>query len=147
MPDLQLSSVAPVAGAVSTPLPAVPTAVVAPGASSAAPATAPVQSQPAAVVALSGAGVTAAKTPPPPVPDAPGKDAANAAAKGSNAATTASGTLLVFVFDDQAHHMAVKVLDVQTQKVVEQIPLQHMPATSGALAGAAPSGRLVDTRV
>jgi uncharacterized FlaG/YvyC family protein len=126
----------------------VPTPFVAPGASSVSPATAtaPAQSEPAAVVALSGAGATAAKTPAPPVTDDQVKDAAKDAAKGSNAATAASGTLLVFVFDDQTHHMAVKVLDVQTQKVVEQTPLQHMPATASAAAGAAPSGGLIDTR-
>jgi uncharacterized FlaG/YvyC family protein len=97
-------------------------------------------------VALSDAGATAAKTPAPPAPDTPAKDATNAAANGAKAAMAASGTLLVFVFDDQAHHMAVKVLDVQTQKVVQQIPLQHMPATAPAPAGKATSGLLVDTR-
>jgi len=64
----------------------------------------------------------------------------------ANQALAAIGTQLVFVFDDQAHHMAVKLLDVQTQKVVQKIAPTAMPATASALAGKSSSGALVDTK-
>jgi len=76
----------------------------------------------------------------------PSTDQVKAAVKDANQALQAIGTQLVFVFDDQAHHLAVKLLDVQTQKVVQQIPGASMPAKASALAGAAPSGTLVDTK-
>jgi uncharacterized FlaG/YvyC family protein len=142
MPDLQLSGVAPVAGAGSNAAAAAPPA----GSKTAAPTPLPLATVPAAGDAPAAA--TAGTKPPgtdPTVQDQV-KAAAKEAVKGANAAMAASGTLLVFVFDDQAHHMAVKVLDVQTQKVVQQIPLQHMPATASALAGDSPSGVLVDTK-
>jgi uncharacterized FlaG/YvyC family protein len=66
--------------------------------------------------------------------------------KDANAALAAIGTQLVFVFDDQAHHLAVKLLDIQTQKVVQQIPPAAMHATANALSGATSSGALVDTK-
>ncbi len=68
-----------------------------------------------------------------------------AAVTGANKALEAIGTQMVFVFDDQAHHMAVKLLDIQTQKVVQQIPSAAMPATASALSGPSVSGALVDT--
>lgn len=70
-----------------------------------------------------------------------------AAVKHANAALAEKSTQLVFVFDDQTHHFAVKLLDIQTQKVVQQIPPAAMPATVEALTGAAGSGALVDTKV
>jgi uncharacterized FlaG/YvyC family protein len=90
--------------------------------------------------------VAAADGTKPATPAVPSDKHVQEAVKGANAALAASGTLLVFVFDDQAHHMTVKLLDVQTQKVVQQIPLQHMPATASALSGDTASGALVDTK-
>jgi len=69
-----------------------------------------------------------------------------AAVTDANQALTAIGTQLVFVFDDQLHHSVVKLLDVQTQKVVQQIPSKTMLATASALAGPSTSGALVDTK-
>jgi len=66
--------------------------------------------------------------------------------KNANQALAAIGTQLVFVFDDQAHHLAVKLLDIQTQKVVQQIPTAAMHATASALSGPSASGALVDTK-
>jgi len=68
------------------------------------------------------------------------------AVKSANQALAAIGTQLVFVFDDQAHHLAVKLLDIQTQKVVQQIPTAAMQATASALSGPSASGALVDTK-
>ena len=147
MADLQLSGVAPVGGAGSN---AAPAALAPSPAASGVPAAAP--SVPAAAVPAppaagsAAAAAAAIKAPVSPNLDEQVKQAAKEAVKGANAAMAASGTLLVFVFDDQTHHMAVKVLDVQTQKVVQQIPLQHMPAMASALAGDSPSGNLVDTK-
>jgi uncharacterized FlaG/YvyC family protein len=76
----------------------------------------------------------------------PSKDQIAAAVKDANQALSASGTQLVFVFDDQQHQMAVKLLDVQTQKVVQQVPGPAMPAKASALAAATTSGALVDTK-
>ena len=76
----------------------------------------------------------------------PSRDQVASAVKDANQALTASGTQLVFVFDDQLHHMAVKLLDVQTQKVVQQIPPAAMPATASALSASSASGALVDTK-
>ena len=146
MADLQLTGVAPAGGANSTSLPAAPAAAATAAPMGAAKAAAPpADPQAAAASGVPASGADAGKTAATP-PDSKLKDAAKEAVKGANAALAASGTLLVFVFDDQAHHMAVKLLDVQTQKVVQQIPLQHMPATASALAGDTASGALVDTK-
>jgi len=74
------------------------------------------------------------------------KGQVKAAVTDANQALTAIGTQLVFVFDDQLHHSVVKLLDVQTQKVVQQIPSTAMLATASALAGPSTSGALVDTK-
>lgn len=68
------------------------------------------------------------------------------AVKDANAALAANGTQLVFVFDDQTHHFAVKLLDIQTQKVVQELPPAAMRAAASALAGPPASGTLVDTK-
>jgi uncharacterized FlaG/YvyC family protein len=68
------------------------------------------------------------------------------AVKDANAALAANGTQLVFVFDDQSHHFAVKLLDIQTQKVVQELPPAAMRATASALTGPPTSGALVDTK-
>lgn len=146
MADLQLTGVAPAGGATSTSLPAAAAAAAPAAPAGAAKSATPSDPETAAAATSAAAtGADTAKTAATP-PDSKLKDAAKEAVKGANAALAASGTLLVFVFDDQAHHMAVKLLDVQTQKVVQQIPLQHMPATASALAGDTASGALVDTK-
>jgi uncharacterized FlaG/YvyC family protein len=141
MADLQLSVVAPVAGAIGTAAPAAAAATGNPGVAAPVPLAAIFPKTPEAAAGT----LDGAKSPAAPPADIQVKEAAKEAVKGANAALAASGTLLVFVFDDQAHHMAVKLLDVQTQKVVQQIPLQLMPATASALAGESHSGGLVDT--
>jgi|GEM_PF-2544932 len=69
-----------------------------------------------------------------------------AALTGANDSLTAIGAQLVFVFDDQTHHMAVKLLDMQTQKIVQQVPPEKMQATASALAEHPTSGALVNTK-
>ena len=69
-----------------------------------------------------------------------------AALSGANNSLAAIGTQLVFVFDDQAHHMAVKLLDTQTQKVVQQLPPDKLPGTASALADHPASGALINTK-
>jgi hypothetical protein len=88
-----------------------------------------------------------------PDPAGPGGAAAGAmdpnkvrsAVADANHALAAIGTQLVFVFDNQAHHMTVKLLDIQTQKVVQEVPTQAMPAAASTLSGPSISGALVDT--
>jgi len=68
----------------------------------------------------------------------------------ANQALAVSGTQMVFVFDDHAHHMSVKLLDVQTQKVVQEMEpgaaIKAAQALSGNKPGSKPpSGALVDT--
>jgi len=79
-------------------------------------------------------------------PKPPDKNQVKAAVADANKALAAISTQLVFVFDDQAHHLAVKLLDVQTQKVVQVIPTRAMTATASALSKPLVSGALVDTR-
>ncbi len=83
-------------------------------------------------------------------PDVPGAlqaaAAVQSAVKDANLALAAIGTQLVFVFDDQDHHLAVKLLDVQTQKVVKEIPSTAMPATASALSERSANGALVNTK-
>ncbi len=76
----------------------------------------------------------------------PSEGALKAAVDDANQALAAIGTQLVFVFDDQSHHLSVKLFDVQTQKVVQQIPPAAMPATASALSASSASGALVDTK-
>ncbi len=64
----------------------------------------------------------------------------------ANQALAAIGTQLKFVFDDQAQHMEVKLVDIQTQKVVQSVLPKAMLDTAGALAGTSSSGALVDTK-
>jgi uncharacterized FlaG/YvyC family protein len=73
--------------------------------------------------------------------------AVKSAVKNANQALAAIGTQLVFVFDDQEQHFAVKLLDVQTQKVVKEIPSAAMPATAHALTENPVNGALVNTKV
>jgi len=64
----------------------------------------------------------------------------------ANTAMATSGTQMVFVFDDHAHHMSVKLLDVQTQKVVQELQPQAAIKAAQGLSGDKPtSGALVDT--
>jgi flagellar protein FlaG len=76
---------------------------------------------------------------------AAGDGSVNAAVKKANQSLSAGGTQLVFVFDDQQHHAVVKLLDIQTQKVVQEIPSAAMPGTASALSGDSSSGALIDT--
>jgi uncharacterized FlaG/YvyC family protein len=102
------------------------------------------------------AGLDAAQTPVPPGalpvvggsanPQKAGDQELRKAVKDANAALAANGTQLVFVFDDQTHHFAVKLLDIQTQKIVQELLPAAMRATASALSGSAASGALVDTK-
>lgn len=74
------------------------------------------------------------------------KDQIKSAVKKANEVLTGINTQLVFVFDDQGHGLAVKLLDIQTQKVVQQIPPAAMSATANALADSTTSGTLVDEK-
>lgn len=76
---------------------------------------------------------------------ATGADPVDAAVKKANQSLSASGTQLVFVFDDRSHSSVVKLLDIQTQKVVQEIPAGAMPGTANALSGDSSSGALIDT--
>lgn len=67
-----------------------------------------------------------------------------AAVKHANQSLEGINTQLVFVLEDQPPHFAVKLLDIETQKVLQQIPSQAMPATASALADSSSSGALVD---
>ena len=152
MVDVQLSGVAPAGGAGIAAGAGGNAAAIAPVA--AVPASAPVPADApgaqgdllaALPSAPAQAGIAAAAPglPRHPLPtDLQVKDAV----KNANAALAAIGTQLVFVFDDQAHHLAVKLLDIQTQKVVQQIPTAAMHATASALSDHAASGALVDTK-
>ena len=74
------------------------------------------------------------------------KDQIKSAVKKANEVLSGINTQLVFVFDDHDHSLNVKLLDIQTQKVVQQIPSAAMPATANALADAATSGTLVNEK-
>lgn len=63
----------------------------------------------------------------------------------ANHALAATGTQMVFVFDDHSHHMSVKLLDVQTQKVVQEMQPHAVINAAKVLSGSSPSGALVDT--
>jgi len=147
MVDVQLSGVAPAGGAglasIAGSNAAAAHAAAAPGLPAAtAGATAPV-GQAAAAPLPAGAAQAAGTLPgAAKLDDLQLKDAV----KNANEALAAIGTQLVFVFDDQAHHLAVKLLDIQTQKVVQQIPTAAMHATASALSGPSSSGALVDTK-
>ena len=86
-----------------------------------------------------------------PAPAAPPNEHKLKSAVGdANHALAVSGTQMVFVFDDHAHHMSVKLLDVQTQKVVQEMEpgaaMKAAQALSGGKPGSKPpSGALVDT--
>lgn len=129
MVDLQLTGAAPAGGNGPVGAGAAPAAPGATGAAGHGPLDA-----------------AAARARPAAGPLAPSDGALKAAVKDANQALAAIGTQLVFVFDDQSHHLAVKLLDVQTQKVVQQIPSAAMPATASALAASSASGALVDTK-
>jgi uncharacterized FlaG/YvyC family protein len=149
MSNVQLSAVAPAASAGANIAGSGSVPPVAPAAQS--PDLANGEAAGGAVIGLEAVPATAPAGVPL-LPDAPVK-AANAAehdvkkaVKDANAALAANGTQLVFVFDDQTHHFAVKLLDIQTQKVVQEIPPAAMHATASALAGPPGSGALVDTK-
>jgi uncharacterized FlaG/YvyC family protein len=82
--------------------------------------------------------------------EAPGATSNNGqvdvAVKKANLSLSASGTQLVFVFDDQQRRSVVKLVDIQTQKVVQEIPSGAMPGTASALSGDSTSGVLIDTK-
>jgi len=75
----------------------------------------------------------------------PNHDKVKSAVGDANHALAATGTQMVFVFDDHAHHMSVKLLDVQTQKVVQEMQPQAVIKAAKALSGSSPNGALVDT--
>ena len=141
MVDVQLSGVAPTGGAAVAGFAGPGAAAAAPAARAPAPGGA--APAPASAAASNGDAATAIGQPKSAKrDDLQVKDAV----KNANQALAAIGTQLVFVFDDQAHHFAVKLLDIQTQKVVQQIPTAAMQATASALSGPSASGALVDTK-
>ncbi len=152
MVDVQLSGVAPTGGATTAAIPG-------PGAATPVGAAGPVHalggSTAPSVAGRDTAGETGAATSQPAaahaggiLPKVPKLDDLEVkdAVKNANQALAAIGTQLVFVFDDQAHHLSVKLLDIQTQKVVQQVPAAAMYATASALSGPSASGALVDTK-
>jgi len=56
------------------------------------------------------------------------------------------GTQMVLVFDDQTHAMSIKMLDIETQKVMRPVLPEAESAATRALAGPSSSGTLVDTK-
>ena len=90
---------------------------------------------------FAGARNGAAGAPPPPDPGL-----VKAAVANANQALAQNGTQLTFVFDDQIHETIVKIVDVQTHQVVQQIPSEAMLAAARALSGTKTSGALVDTK-
>jgi len=56
------------------------------------------------------------------------------------------GTQMVLVFDDQTHAMSIKMLDIETQKLVQPALPEAEPAATRALSGPSSSGTLVDTK-
>jgi uncharacterized FlaG/YvyC family protein len=146
MADVQLTgSIAPSAASSVAPSTAVaPTPAASSGGTNGAPQS-PVQAD----------GTEASAAPGKTTPGAPGNsnakppsaDEVKAAVKQANLVLSGINTQLVFVFDDQSHHADVKLLDIQTQKVVKQIPSTAMTKTATALSGAQTSGTLVDDKV
>jgi len=149
MANVQLSGVAPAGGAGASV-----------GAVASVPAVAPATAA-APLPAVDGSSAPAAALAGPDGPQQPGTAGAiggsaashqdseqelKKAVKDANAALAANGTQLVFVFDDQTHHFAVKLLDIQTQKVVQELPAAAMRAAASALTGSPASGTLVDTK-
>ena len=53
---------------------------------------------------------------------------------------SAIGTQYVYVFDDQLHKSVVKILDIETQKVMADTPAAESPAQTGASAFGAEPG-------
>jgi hypothetical protein len=76
----------------------------------------------------------------------PGKGQVKATAPGAEPALEAIGTQMVLVFDDQTHTMTVKMLDIETQKVVQQDLPEATPQAAHTASGPATSGTLVDTK-
>jgi len=136
MADLQIMATSGSGGITAASAPAAVTPVEGASAGNAAPDTAgAAPKEPGAV----------------PAPAAPPSEHKLKTAVGdANHALAQSGTQMVFVFDDHAHHMSVKLLDVQTQKVVQEMEpgaaIKAAQALSGNKPGSKPpSGALVDT--
>lgn len=124
MADVQSSGVA-APGAVATVAAAASGAIAPATAAAAGPAPAPSEAAAAPAAPLD-------------------KEKVKAAVKNANESLSGINTQLVFVLEDYPPHFAVKLLDIETQKVLQQIPSQAMPVTANALADAASSGTLID---
>ena len=154
MADVQLSGVAPAGGAATAGMTSSGGTVASVAAaaspppsasgSTPAPSAAPASAEPAGSVIGQSDGTDTGTTQPKPAK--PDDREVKDAVKNANQALAAIGTQLVFVFDDQTHHLSVKLLDIQTQKVVQEIPTAAMRATASALSGPSTSGALVDTK-
>ncbi len=81
----------------------------------------------------------------PPAPAA-GKGQVTAAVPRAEPALNPIGTQMVLVFDDQTHAMSIKMLDIETQKVMQPVPPEAESAATHAFAGPSSSGTLVDTK-
>jgi len=75
------------------------------------------------------------------------KTVASSAHVGADDSSPPIGTQLVLVFDDQTHSMAVKMLDIVTQKVEQTPPsAKAPPGARSASLGQGGSGLLIDTK-
>ena len=80
-------------------------------------------------------------------PAAPaGKGQATAAEPRAEPALNPIGTQMVLVFDDQTHAMSIKMLDIETQKLIQPVLPEAESTATRALAGPSSSGTLVDTK-
>jgi len=62
----------------------------------------------------------------------------------ANKALDQNGRKLEFVVDKKLNRSIVKVVDLQTNEVLQQVPAESMLATARALAGNSPKGALID---
>jgi flagellar protein FlaG len=69
-----------------------------------------------------------------------------AAVAAANEQLNQSNRELTFVFDDTLGRMLVKIVDVQTNAVVRQVPSEDMLAAARALSGSSKQGALLRGR-
>jgi flagellar protein FlaG len=69
-----------------------------------------------------------------------------AAVDAANYQLAQSGYQFKFQYDDQAHQEIVKIVDSETQQVLQQIPSQAMLAAAQGLANGAAPGTLLQTQ-
>jgi flagellar protein FlaG len=69
-----------------------------------------------------------------------------AAVDAANYQLAQSGYQFKFQYDDQAHQEIVKIVDSETQQVLQQIPSEAMLAAAQSLANGAAPGTLLQTQ-